>query len=134
MLFSLYPFITKHYFILSFIICLGTLQWTAARNGKPALSLLGRWGLGWLGTLIGGGLVGGGFVWFFTATPGLLQSGLAGGELSTLFISGGVCALVIARLAGWLWGRLTSRLSATWKASINQANPSSDYHQPETNL
>ena len=103
MLFSLYPIISQNYFILCFIIILGILQWTAARNHKPQISVLGAGGLSWAGTLFGGGLVIGGFVWFFTRTPGLWQSGLAGGELSTLFGGGGLSALLVARLAGALW-------------------------------
>ncbi len=106
MLFSSYPTLTQNYFILSFIICLGTLQWAAARNDKPALSLLGSWGLGWPGTLCGTALTVVGFAWFFTFTPGLFESGLAGGELSTLFVAGGSSALGITRLVGAVWLRL----------------------------
>jgi hypothetical protein len=100
MLFWLYPLITRNYFLLCFVACLGTLQWAAARNHKPALSLLGRRGLGWPGTVLGAGLVGGGFGWFFAATPGLFRPGLAGGELSTLFVLAGLLALAVSRLAG----------------------------------
>jgi hypothetical protein len=103
MLFSVYPLISQHYFILCFIVCLGTLQWTAARNNKPGLSLLGPWGLGRLGRLIGTGLIIGGFSWFFLDTPGLFSAGLAGGELTSLFGAGGLSALLVARLAGALW-------------------------------
>lgn len=106
MLFSFYPTITQNYFILCFVICLGTLQWAAARNHKPALSLLGRWGLGRPGMLVGAGLVLGGFSWFFTATPGLFAEGLAGGELSSLFVGGGLAALALTRLAAALWTRI----------------------------
>ena len=45
----------------------------------------------------------GGFGWFFVWTPGLLETGLAGGELSTLFGTGGLFALVVTRLAGTIW-------------------------------
>jgi len=103
MLFSLYPHLTQNYFILCFIVCLGTLQWIAARQRKPALSLLGRWGLGWPGGLLGFLLVSGGLSWFFAFTPGLFQPGLAGGELTLLFSAGGLSALLVARLAGSLW-------------------------------
>lgn len=105
MLFWLYPHITQNYFILSFLLCLGTLQWTAARNHKPTISWLGMWGLGRSGRVVGAGLIGAGFIWFFTQTPGLFNQGLAGGELSTLFVTGGLSALAVARLAGafWLW-------------------------------
>lgn len=106
MLFSLYPLITKNYFLLTFVICLGTLQWAAARNHKPALSFLGGWGLGRRGAIVGALLVLGGFIWFFTATPGLSSEGLAGGELSTLFIAGGLTALAVTRIASLLWKRL----------------------------
>jgi hypothetical protein len=105
MLFSLYPIITQHYFIFCFIVCLGALQWATARNNKPALSLLGAWGLGWPGIMLGSLLVIGGFIWFFNYTPGLFEQGLAGGELSTLFGAGGLSALLTARLAGMLWDR-----------------------------
>jgi hypothetical protein len=107
MLYALYPMITLNYFILSFIACLGTLQWTAARRQDLKLSLLGPWGLGFLGSVIGAALVVGGFSWFFAATPGLFGSGLAGGELSTLFAAGGLSALLVARITGTFW-RLAS--------------------------
>ena len=103
MLFSLYPTITQNYFILCFITCLGTLQWAAARNQKPAISVLGRWGLGRLGQGVGGLLVCTSLTWFFAATPGLFTPGLAGGELSSLFVAGGLSALLVARLAGEFW-------------------------------
>lgn len=103
MLFSLYPTITQNYFILCFVAVLGTLQWAAARNHKPAISWLGPWGLGRLGQGVGLFLVCASLVWFFSSTPGLFTPGLAGGELSTLFAAGGLSALVVARLAGALW-------------------------------
>ncbi len=103
MLFSFYPTITQNYFILSFVVCLGTLQWRAAYNRWLTLSLLGTWGLGWAGILTGILLVFGGFIWFFTTTPGLFVPGLAGGELSSLFVLGAICALFITRLSGIFW-------------------------------
>ena len=111
MLFTQYPIITQHYFILSFLICLGTLQWSAARNRKQALSLLGRRGLGRPGKVSGLLLMCGGFGWFFMATPGLFRPGLAGGELTLLFGAGGLSALILARLAGTFWQWLDRRLS-----------------------
>ena len=108
MIYAHYPTISINYYILSFIVCLGTLQWTAARNQNLKLSPLGPWGLGFLGSVIGVGLVVGGFSWFFATTPGLFGSGLAGGELSTLFAAGGLSALLVARITGTLW-RLASR-------------------------
>ncbi len=103
MLFSLYPIITQNYFIVCFVAVLGTLQWAAARNHKPAISWLGPWGLGRLGQGIGLFLVCASLVWFFGSTPGLFTPGLAGGELSTLFAAGGLSALLVTRLAGALW-------------------------------
>lgn len=103
MLFSLYPTITQNYFFLCFFAVLGTLQWAAARNHKPAISWLGLWGLGRVGQGVGLFLVCASFGWFFTATPGLFTPGLAGGELTTLFAAGGLSALATARLAGALW-------------------------------
>lgn len=103
MLFWLYPLISQNYFILCFAACLGTLQWVAARYHKPAISLLGPWGLGRLGQVTGLLLVCASFIWFFAVTPGLFTPGLAGGELSTLFVAGGLCALGVARLAGLCW-------------------------------
>jgi hypothetical protein len=103
MLFSTYSLISQNYFILCFVVCLGTLQWAAVRNEKPELSLLGPWGLGRLGGILGALLVVAGFSWFFLRTPGLFRSGLAGGELTTLFAAGGLSALLTARLAGALW-------------------------------
>ncbi len=103
MLFWLYPTLTQNYFILCFVTCLGTLQWVAACQHKPALSLLGRRGLGWHGLVLGYVLIGGGFGWYFALTPNLFKPGLAGGELSTLFGAGGLCALLVARLASALW-------------------------------
>ena len=122
MLFSFYPTITQNYFILCFIICLGTLQWTAARNQKPALSFLGRWGLGRPGVMAGALLVVGGFIWFFTTTPGLLDSGLAGGELSTLFISGGLAALGVARLGSLLWQKVGALTRSKLQLTDQSAN------------
>jgi hypothetical protein len=106
MLFSFYPTLTRNYFVLCFIVCLGTLQWIAARNGKLTLSLLGWWGLGWPGTILGLLFVIGGFAWFFGFTPGLFAPGLAGGELTILFGAGGLSALLAARLAGAGWQRI----------------------------
>lgn len=103
MLFALYPLITKNYFILCFAVALGALQWAAARNRKPVISLLGPWGLGLTGQVFGAGLVLAGFGWFFAATPGLFETGLAGGELSSLFSAAGLSALAVARLAGLFW-------------------------------
>lgn len=103
MLFLLYPAITQNYFILCFLACLGTLQWAAARQRKPALSWLGPWGLGGPGLGAGLLLVVGSLSWFFATTPGLFVPGLAGGELSSLFVSGGLSALLVARLAGEFW-------------------------------
>jgi hypothetical protein len=111
MLFSLYPLISRNYFILCFIVCLGALQWSAARNQRRELSLLGPWGLGLAGSVTGALLVIGGFAWFFAYTPGLFQSGLAGGELFPLFSAGGLSALLAARLAGALWQRSYHQLS-----------------------
>jgi len=106
MLFWLYPTITQNYFMLCLIVCSGTLQWAAARNNRPALSLLGAWGIGWPGMIGGGAMVSGGFVWFFAVTPGLFEEGLAGGELSTLFGLACLTALAIARLAGIFWNKV----------------------------
>ncbi len=106
MLFALYPTISQHYFILCVVSCLGVLQWVAARHHKPTLSLLGRRGLGWSGMVLGVMLIVSSFSWFFTCTPHLFAPGLAGGELSILFVVGGLCALLIARLAGWIWQRV----------------------------
>ena len=103
MLFSFYPTITQNYFIFCFVVCLGILQWTAARNRRLELSPLGSWGLGWPGIVLGALLVVGGFGWFFGFTPGLFTSGLAGGELSTLFGAGGLSALLVTRLIGAIW-------------------------------
>ena len=88
MLFTLYPAITQNYYILSFVTCLGTLQFVAARRQILTLSLLGPWGLGCTGVGVGMFLIVGGFSWFFATTPGLFDSGLAGGELSLLFAAG----------------------------------------------
>jgi hypothetical protein len=107
LLFCDYPLIIKNYFMLFFVVILGTLHWAAARNHNPAISLFGGWGLGWTGNFFGGGLVLGGFVWFFITTPGLFTAGLAGGELSTLFSAGGLSALAVARLAGTFWQNRT---------------------------
>jgi hypothetical protein len=112
MLFTLYPLITQNYFLLCLIVCLGTLQWAAARHHKPAISLLGRWGLGWPGQVAGLLLVIGGFGWFFTVTPGLFAPGLAGGELSPLFAGGCLLAVLIARLSGAMWQGMENRV---WK-------------------
>lgn len=103
MLFSFYPTITQNYFIFCFIVSLGALQWVAARNHRPKLSLLGSWGLGRRGVIIGTLLIVGGFGWFFVFTPGLFVSGLAGGELSTLFGAGGLSALLVTRLLSMFW-------------------------------
>ena len=103
MLFTLYPTITQNYFILCFVACLGILQWTAARKYTPVLSLLGRRGLGRPGQGIGLFLVCGSFGWFFAVTPGLFAPGLAGGELSSLFVTAGLCALLVTRLVGAFW-------------------------------
>jgi hypothetical protein len=103
MLFSLYPTITQNYFILSFVACIGALQLAAARNDNLRLSLLGPWGLSRLGLFFGAALIVAAFGWFFLFTPGLFVSGLAGGELSTLFAAGGLSALLTARLSGAVW-------------------------------
>lgn len=103
MLFSLYPTITLNYFALCLFACLGTLQWSAARNNRLELSLLGRAGFGLSGQVIGAIVVLAAFGWFFAATPGLFIEGLAGGELSLLFGAGAVWALLITRLAGVFW-------------------------------
>jgi hypothetical protein len=109
MLFSLYPLISQNYFTLCLVVSLGVLQWAAARNHKPALSLLGPWGLGLTGQVVGSLLVIGGFVWFFNFTPGLFETGLAGGELSTLFSAASLSALGLARLGGAFWQKQTQR-------------------------
>jgi len=103
MLFTLYPTITQNYFILCFVACLGILQWAAARKHNPVLSLSGRRGLGRPGQGIGLFLVCGSFGWFFAVTPGLFAPGLAGGELSSLFVTAGLCALLVTRLAAIVW-------------------------------
>ena len=108
MLFALYPHITQNYFILCFLACLGVLQWSAARHGRLSLSVMGPWGLGRPGLIAGLGLAVAAFGWFFWATPGLFQPGLAGGELSSLFAAGGGCALLVARLAGVVWEKTSS--------------------------
>ena len=109
MLFSLYPTITQHYFILCFITSLGVLQWVAAKNRYVRLSLLGPIALGWPGVVIGLLAVVVGFGWFFTTTPGLFREGLAGGELSTLFGAGCLTALLVTRLAGRFWLQVAHR-------------------------
>ena len=106
MLFSLYPTITQHYFLLCFIVSLGMLQWSAARNHRLGLSLLGTWGLTRPGTIAGILLVVGGFSWFYACTPELFEPGLAGGELTPVFGLGGGYALLISRLSGLFWQRL----------------------------
>lgn len=109
MLYSLYPTLTQNYFVLCFVVCLGTLQWVAGRNHKPALSFLGQWGLGWPGIICGALLVIGGFAWYFAFTPGLFAPGLAGGELSTLFAVGGLSAVAVTKLARLLCRSVTRR-------------------------
>lgn len=79
------------------------MQWAAARNHRLNLSPFGPWGLGRTGTVIGTLLIIGGFGWFFVFTPGLFVSGLAGGELSTLFGAGGLSALLVTRLLSKFW-------------------------------
>lgn len=106
MLFAQYPTITQNYFLLAFWACLGLLQWIAARRSHLGLSLLGSWGLGWGGPILGGLGVIISFGWFFHSTPGLFEPGLAGGELSTLFVAGGGCALVVTRLTGLWWQKI----------------------------
>ena len=106
MLFALYPHITQNYFILCFLACLGILQWSAARHQRLPLSVLGPWGLGWSGMIVGLSLTIAAFGWFFWATPRLFQPGLAGGELSSLFAAGGGSALLVARLAGLAWEKM----------------------------
>jgi hypothetical protein len=106
LLFALYPLISRNYFILCFIVCLGALQWAAARNHRPEINLLGPWGRGWAGLSSGAVLIIGGFTWFMVATPGLFQQGLAGGELFPLFSLGGFSALLVARLASLVWRKL----------------------------
>ena len=103
MLFLIYPTITLNYLVLCFIVSLGTLQWSAARNNRLSLSLLGPWGLGRPGIIVGMSLVGAGLVWFLACTPRLFEPGLAGGELSTLFGAGGLGALIVTRLSGAIW-------------------------------
>jgi hypothetical protein len=103
MLFTLYPAITQNYYILSFVTCLGTLQFVAARNQILTLSFLGPWGIGFTGAGVGMFLIVGGFGWFFATTPGLFDSGLAGGELSLLFATGALSALAVTRLCSVCW-------------------------------
>ena len=103
MLFSLYPTITQNYFLLCFVVCLGILQWSAARHHRLSMSLLGPWGLGRSGIITGALFVIVAFSGFFLFTPGLLITGLAGGELSTLFGAGCALALVVTRLSGAMW-------------------------------
>ena len=74
MLFSFYPLITQNYFICLFVVCLGTLQWVAARNRRLKLSPLGPWGLGRMGAIIGVLLIIGGFGWFFVLVYALPHS------------------------------------------------------------
>jgi hypothetical protein len=107
-LFALYPNITKNYFILCFFAGLGVLQWVAARHRRLNLSLLGPWGLGWLGIIVGLSLTIAAFGWFFWATPGLFSPGLAGGELSSLFAAGIGSALLATRLASLIWQKMGS--------------------------
>ena len=106
MLFSVYPKIAQNYFILCFIVSLGILQWSAARNRWLSLSMLGNWGIAWRGKTAGILLIIGGFSWFFAFTPGLFEPGLAGGELSPLFGLAGVSALITTRLSAEFWIRL----------------------------
>jgi hypothetical protein len=103
MLFTLYPAITQNYYILSFVICMGTLQVVAARNQILSLSFLGPWGVGHAGVGVGTILIVGGFGWFFATTPGLFDTGLAGGELSLLFAAGALSALGVTRLCSFFW-------------------------------
>jgi hypothetical protein len=106
MLFSQYFEITLNYFLLAFLISLGTLQWVAARHQKSGLNLLGPWGNGWPGQGLGLLMVVASFTNFFLTTPGLFSPGLAGGELSLLFGAGGGCALLGTRLAGAWWQKI----------------------------
>lgn len=106
MLFANYPEITQNYFILCFLVSLGALQWVAARNRNNMLSLFGPWGFGRVGVMAGAALILSGFGWFFACTPGLFETGLAGGELSTLFAAGGLSALLLTRLMAALWQKI----------------------------
>jgi hypothetical protein len=134
MLFSLYPTLTRHYFILCFVVTVGVLQWAAARNDKPAISLLGPWGLSRAGQLAGLGLVSGGFAWFLAATPGFFDSGLAGGELSILFSLAGLSGLAFTRLLARFWQGVmvwptlaqSGRRALVETALQNQPGPISD--------
>lgn len=108
MLFSLYPEITQNYFVLSLVVTLGTLQWSAARHKQLKLSWLGPWALNKRGSVIGIILIAGGVVWFFAFTPGLFTPGLAGGELSSLFGLGCLCGLLVIRLCAAAWQKSPS--------------------------
>ena len=71
-----------------------------------------------------------GFVWFFTKTSGLFTSGLAGGELSTLFSAAGLSALFLTRLAGGLWQKLTTRNTASTVSPVSpRLFPNSIFNQ-----
>jgi len=84
------------YFLCAFLACLGTLQVTACHQGLRGLSLLGEARRSAHGYLLGFSLIIGSFAWFFAVTPEVFTPGLAGSELTIVFGSGLVVALVTA--------------------------------------
>lgn len=79
------PGMAERYLLFTFVAVLGVLQLIAARCHWAGLSLPGRQRRRW-GYVLGAGLLGGAYLWFFgTLQPLIFQPGLAGTELFTVF-------------------------------------------------
>jgi len=87
--------LARAYFVFVLIAQVGVLQIIAARRRWVGLSFGNYWRRPGWGYGLGALLVGGAYVWFFASYPEIFQPGPAGTELTFLFVSAGILAVVV---------------------------------------
>jgi len=93
--------ITIHYFVLVLIGFTGVLQVAAARYRLKRFSFVPA-GRPWVGAAFGWAMIVGAFAWFIATTPEMQRTGPAGLEISLLFGSAVLLAVLVSRLVAAL--------------------------------
>ena len=91
-----------NYFVFCLAAIVGTIQGVAVRYGRTDLVWLEERA----GYTFSAVMVAGSFVWFFLTDREIFIPGLAGGELSTLFVAALVVAIPLTRIVAFCAARV----------------------------
>ena len=93
-----------HYFVICFVSILGTIQIIAAHYNHHDL----LWFEKRVTYAFGGLAIASSFVWFLATDEEIFIPGLAGGELSSIFLAAFLTAVPITRTLAFIFSRLSS--------------------------